>query len=186
MSARVTWHIKLWLTKKKSSLHWISGFFLRQVYLSVLEFRTLHASMRSSSAMKSFNVLNDLVCVLGRPPFLSFSISKTKLKSPPIIRSSHWKSRRWSKKSWKKPGSSSLGAYRVAKVMYFPSDLTSQIINLPFTSEYVRRIWKQKLLLKRMATPPFALEQQLKSDLYPHSADQVDIVSSLQCTSCRK
>ena len=47
----------------------------------------------------------------------------------------------------------------------FPSVLMSLMMNLPFVSEYSRRIWKKKLLLKRIAMPPLALEQQLKSDL---------------------
>lgn len=37
-----------------------------------------------------------------------------------------------------------------------------------------------------MATPPFELEQQLKSVLYPHSADQIAVFSLAQCTSCNK
>ena len=69
------------------------------------------------------------------------------------------------KKSWKKLGSFSFGAYRVAKVIHLPSVSMSQIMNLPFVSEYSRRIWKEKLLLKRIATPHFELEQQLKCDL---------------------
>lgn len=51
-----------------------------------------------------------------------------------------------------------------------------QVRNILFASEYVRRIWKEKLLLKRKRTPSgsFAPEQHL----------QVDIVSLLQYT-CR-
>ena len=105
---------------------------------------------------------------------------------PPIITSLHWKSRRWLKKFWKKIGSSSLGAYKVARVIYFPSDSMSHMINLPFTSEYDRRIWKEKLLLKSISIPPFELEQQLKSALYPHSADQNAVFSLEQCTSCNR
>ena len=97
--------------------------------------------------------------------FFIFIKIQYQVKSPPIIKSWHWKSLKWSKKFWKKLGSSSFGAYRVAKVIHFPLVSMSLIINLPVVSKYSRRIWKEKLLLKIMATPPFALEQLLKSDL---------------------
>ena len=92
------------------------------------------------------------------------------------------------KKNFKKKVElSSLGAYKVARVIIFPSDSMPLMINLPSTSEYNRRIWKEKLLwLKSMGTPSFELEQQLKSVLYPHSADQIAVFSLAQCTSCNK
>ena len=52
----------------------------------------------------------DFLCVLARQPFLSFSTSRTKLKSPPIIVSSHLKSIKCSKTMVKKVGLSSFGA----------------------------------------------------------------------------
>ena len=51
------------------------------------------------------------------------------------------------------------------------------MINLPFTSEYDLRIWKEKLFLKSVATSPFELEQQLRSALFRHSADQTAVFS---------
>ena len=48
--------------------------------------------------------------------FVSLFRSSTKLKSPLIIISSQSKLDKWSKKAWKKFGSSSLGAYMLAKV----------------------------------------------------------------------
>ena len=74
----------------------------------------------------------------------------------------------------------------MARIIYFPSDFMPHMINLPFTSEYDRRNWKEKLLLKSIATPPLELEPQLKSPLYPHSADQIAVVSPEQCTSCKR
>ena len=62
----------------------------------------------------------------------------------------------------------------------------SHMINLPLTSEYDRRIWKQKLLLKSIATPHLELEPQLKSALYPHTADRIAVFSPEQCTSCNR
>ena len=54
----------------------------------------------------------------------------------------------------------------------------SQIINRPFGSQYTRFISKSNVLLNKIATPALAPVQQLKYDLYPHSADHnVDMFS---------
>ena len=110
ISAEETLPIKLWDTKKKSSLQWTSGCFWRQVYLQVSGFKSLHASTRSRFSEISLTVLLGPLCSLGRPPFLSFCTSNTRLKSLPIIISSFWKSSIWSARVLKKFGSSSLGA----------------------------------------------------------------------------
>ena len=66
----------------------------------------------------------------------------------------------------------------MARVMIFSLDLISHIINLPVLSEKDLSSWKEKLLLKRIATPPLELEQELNRDLRPHSADHTEEVFS--------
>ena len=62
----------------------------------------------------------------------------------------------------------------------------STIMNLPFGSEIVLRIWKEKLLVKSMLTPALALERLLNIAEYPHSEVQRISLSFEQRTSCRK
>ena len=58
-------------------------------------------------------------------------------------------------------------------------------INLPFGSEIVLRMWKEKLLLKSMLTPALALEIRLLNIAeYPHSEVPHIYLSFEQCTSC--
>ena len=105
---------------------------------------------------------------------------KTRLKSPPMMISSHSKSSRCSNTISKNLGSSTLGAYYVAKVIHFCSVSISQIMNLPFGSEKDFRILKPKVLLNKMATPHLLLACPLKIVLYPHSADHMEFVFSEQ------
>ena len=116
ISAWVILQIEDWLTRKKSSLQWMSGCRWRQVYLVASGLRILHASDNSRLSERSCTTFKAFLCVFARPPFLSLLRSSTKLKSPPIIISSQWKLDKWSKKARKKFGSSSLGAYMLAKV----------------------------------------------------------------------
>ena len=62
----------------------------------------------------------------------------------------------------------------------------STIMNLPFGSEIVLRMWKERLLLKSMLTPALALERLLNIAEYPHSEVQHISLSFEQWTSCRK
>lgn len=109
-----------WLTRKKSNLQCMLGCHWCQVYLLASRLRVLHMSDKSKFSQKSWTTFDTFLCVLGRPPFLSFNRSSTKLKSPPSIMSSQMKLDKLLKNSEKKSGSSSLGAYVLAKVYYLP------------------------------------------------------------------
>ena len=73
--------------------------FRREVYLLVSGLRVLQTTTNSKSSERSFITFKAFLCVLARPPFLSFSGSSTKLKSPPIMISSLRKAERCSNKS---------------------------------------------------------------------------------------
>jgi len=49
--------------------------------------------------------------------------------------------------------------------------MMSQMINLPFGSEYDRWSWRLKLLLNKIATPHLALVQQLIKENYEEGVD---------------
>ena len=59
-------------------------------------------------------------------------------------------------------------------------------MNLPFGSEIVLMMWKEKFLLKSILTPALALERLLNIAEYPHSQVQHISSSFEQWTSCRK
>ena len=77
------------LTKKKSKWQCISGLFRLQVYLFSSGFKSLHMSVRSKLFWIDLSSFKEFQCVVCFPAFLSFKISKTRLKSPPRIISSH-------------------------------------------------------------------------------------------------
>ena len=116
MSAWVILQMEVWLTRKKSNLQCMSDSHWRQVYLLASGLRIFHMSDKSRLSQKSWTTFKAFLCVLGRPPFLSLTKSRTKLKSPSIIISSQWKLDKWLETAWKKSGSSSLGAYTLARV----------------------------------------------------------------------
>ena len=62
----------------------------------------------------------------------------------------------------------------------------STIMNLPFGSELVLRMWKEKVLLKSMLTLALAVERLLNTAEYPHSEVQHFSLSFEQWTSHRK
>ena len=76
---------RLQLIRKKSSLHWILGFFLLQVYRLVSGFKIRQKSTKSAFYVIDSNFLRDLKCVVLLPPDLSLDKSKIKLKSPPKL-----------------------------------------------------------------------------------------------------
>ena len=73
---------------------------------------------------------------------------------------SHLKSAKWLKTAVKK-FESLFGLLMFVSVNCFLFTVKSQIIKRPSGLEYALEIWKIKLLLKSMATPPFLLVQQL-------------------------
>lgn len=129
-----------------------------------------------------------LKCVVWLPPFLSFWIFCTRLKSPHKTKFSHSKVDRLSKTLLKKLGSWLLGAYIFCRVIILSSVLISTVtvINLPRGSKKYFWISKEKLLLNNMETPALQLQRLLNRPLYPHSANYSFSISFELWTSCRK
>ena len=72
ISAWVILQIEVWLTRKTSSLQWMSGWRWRQVYLVASGLRILHASDNSRLSEWSCTTFKAFLCVFARPPFLSW------------------------------------------------------------------------------------------------------------------
>ena len=104
----------------------------------------------------------------------------TRLKSPPIITSSHSKERIRSRRFWKKVGLSLFGAQMLTKVKILLSIFMSMIIYLASWSENFL------ILLNSIQTPALSLEKLLKKAVKPHSDVQRDSFSLVQWTSWRK
>lgn len=102
--------VKLELIKKKSRRHCFSGFPFLQVKGFVSTFRRCQMSVRSKKSTIYLPFYKDFLCATAFPTFLSYFTSKTRLKSPPKIISSHSKVKRRSKTFSKKKGSSLFGA----------------------------------------------------------------------------
>ena len=185
MSALEVVDIKLELIKKKSGRHCFSGFPFLQVKGFVSTFRRCQMSVRSKESTIYLPFYKDFLCVTGFPTVLSFFTSKTRLKSPPKIISSHSKVKRHFKTFSKKKRSSLFGVHIFANVNFLLSVFMSTIMNLPFGSELVLRMWKEKVLFKSMLTLALALERLLKIAEYPHSEVQHFSLSFEQWTSHR-
>ena len=95
----------------------------------VSAFRKRQMSVRSKESTIYFTFCKDFLCVTGLPPFLSFCTSKTKLKSPPKIISSHLNVRKCLRTFSKKKGSSIFGTYIFANVKVLLSVFMSTIVN---------------------------------------------------------
>ena len=110
MSALEVVDIEVELIKKKSRRHYFSGFPFLQVKGFVSTFRRRQMSVRSKESTIYLPFYKDFLCVMGFPTVLTFITSKTRLKSPPKIISSHSKVKRRLKTFSKKKGSSLFGA----------------------------------------------------------------------------
>ena len=106
-------YTRLCLIKRKLGRREMPGFFRRQANKQLSGCKTLHTSIRLC-----LTTSRHLLWVLGIQPFLSVTTFKTRLRSKPRIISSRSKSSKWERKVSKKLGSSSLGAYNVAQVVY--------------------------------------------------------------------
>ena len=143
-------------------------------------------SSKSVSSIQFLMRVWELIFVVFRPPYLSISRSRTKLKSPPTILWSFGRASIVCTNSMKNSGSSSFGAYKLTNVHLISSNSMSRTTYLPSLSVIHLWIVLCTFYLNKITTPfdaPVPCEKYMSPF---HSFFQSLSVCVVLCVSCKR